>query len=279
MADYLGSTPTSVPIAPITGTTQSQNSNSTLMATTGYVDRLAPRGWIDGLNGTTTASSATFGVSIGQARSDDNTITAALASAFTKTTAAFVTGTGNGSFDGTGSSASTTLFVYLIWGANVSPDILTARYDTATPTLPSGFTKKRRIDAFKTNGSSQATKAQTRFGDYVYLTVPVLDVNADTIGATSKNYVLSVPLGINVDAMFSPYLVNGSGGGLAYLYSPALAQPAFYNLTCPSAGQSNPYNAVIRTDTSGQITVNSITAGNVFYASTQGWIDRRGKDA
>jgi hypothetical protein len=150
-----------------------------------------------------------------------------------------------------------------------------------SPTLPAGYTLKRRIGSFRTNGSAQIL-AFVQEGDLFLWAVEVNDV-AGASQATPSAITLSVPTGLSVEALFNG--INNSGGDVRYLfYSALLANIAYATGHTNGQGVSGTGNGGsgqfrVRTNTSGQIKFVANTAVNPLYVWTSGWIDRRGRDA
>jgi hypothetical protein len=248
------------------------------------------RGQLAGLTLSTAGSSATFGIAVGEAADSTAAVLMQLASAYTKTTAAWAVGSGNGSFDGTGSAPTTTTpnwyHVHLIRRADTGVvDVLVSLSATA-PTLPANYTQFRRIGAMKTNASSQWI-AFIQIGDQFLWSAPVGDVNAGSPGTSLLNYGLTVPFGINVIATFHGVYTNTTAAMQTILfYSPLTGaqtpgtpsgNASFYN---PAANQYAAADFQILTNASTQVSVICGTAaGNQLFIVTTGWIDRRGRDA
>ncbi len=237
-------------------------------------------GMIFGLTLATAGSSATFGIAAGRATDSTFMDTMVLASAYTKTTSAWAVGSGNGAMD-TGTVANSTWYhVYLI--KNISANIVDVIFSTSasSPTLPSGYTIFRRIGSMQTNGSAQwATFLQ--FGDYFYRA----SVGDFTIGGTSTQTLrtLSVPTGIVVVPLIT-FSGNGTNNTFTAIY---IASPSassliilgfiIYNGAVTGVSVTDNQQGV-PTNTSAQIYVTVTSYSNGATLTTNGWIDRRGKD-
>lgn len=162
-----------------------------------------------------------------------------------------------------------------------------------SPTLPIGYSYKRRIGSVITNVSAQI-RAFTQDGDDFYWTAPVADVAATNPGTTAVLRSLTVPTGLSMKAEVQGLLVN-------FNTSAGLSTVAYFS--DPSANDSTPVGAVlhdfalaattgggvqsaasrmrIRTDTSARIRTRlSFSDGNVgLTINTLGWTDRRGRDS
>jgi len=154
-------------------------------------------------------------------------------------------------------------------------------YDTSitAANAPTGTIAYRRIESFKTNGSSQIPQF-VRVGDRVTLTTAVGDVNAATLGTTATLFSLSLPTGIPLVAR-----IRAGIGTVGYItiFGPdetvttAGTPTGNTSLNAPgTAGASGHFE--ILTNTSGQMKAIADSASRTFYVVTYGWIDRRGRD-
>lgn len=234
-------------------------------------------GAIYGLTLSAAGSTATFGVAAGAA----NGMT--LASAFTKTTSAWAVGTGNGSLD-TGAIANSTW--YHVWEImrvdTMVVDILLSLSATA-PTMPTNYTRKRRIGAMKTDGSAQWVKF-SQLGDEFLWATNVNDITDGTAaGATTAlTNTLTVPTGIQVNALFTVKALYVSTTAAfiisAFDQTDVAASATNYSgavVAATSTACSVPAN--IRTNTSAQTRIRFSAADTTYGIITRGWIDTRGK--
>jgi hypothetical protein len=207
----------------------------------------------------------------------------ALASAFTKTTSAWALGTGNGSLD-TGAIANTTWYhAYLIQRVDTGVVDVLCSLSATTPTLPTNYTLFRRIGAMLTDGSAHWVLF-TQNGDEFLWSTPTLDVAvAASTPQTAVSYTLSVPTGVVVGAMVAGNFQNTAAAVSALLSSLATADtlPAVNGIGVTSNGNTaSTLSQTVRTNTSAQIRGRIV--GNInssLYLTTQGWIDRRGRDS
>ncbi len=244
---------------------------------------LLPAGQLWGLTLSTAGSSTTFSVSAGATISSDNTTSMTLASSLSKTTAAWVGGTGNGALD-TGTIASNTWYhVYLIAGSGFNTDVLISLSATS-PTMPGGYTLKRRIGSMLTNGSSQWT-AFFQDGDDFYWTTRPTDVNnaATAADASGTLQTMTVPTGINVVVNFEARLIYSTASTAIFFTSPSetdsAAGSALISLSVASAGTQSAAQFFLRSNTSGQIRRRANAVGGNYYISTIGWKDSRGRNS
>lgn len=152
-----------------------------------------------------------------------------------------------------------------------------------TPTLPSGYSLRRRVGSIRTDGSAHFV-AYVQTGDDFDLAVPVLEVNATDGVTTAVTTTLGgVPSGIIVRVALSGVVSDPSTAG-SFSYMSALAQtdtaPSGQALTAiaSTTGLSFGYsNARIVTNASGQIRRRASSTTLNLIIVTNGWTDTRGK--
>lgn len=245
---------------------------------------LPKRGYIWGLQLSTAGSSTTFAVTAGEC-ADSTGAASIILAAFTKTTAAWAAGTGNGALANGSIAASTWYHVHaitkLVAGGTAVSDILISTSPTA-PTLPTDYTLFRRIGSMLTNGSSQWTKF-IQNGDEFMWDTPVLNLNSAAGVTTASLNTLTTPLGIITQAILFAEYAHPSAAALL-IYDPAKsAQTANSPLSNASvvasqAGSifdSSPVR--VFTNTSSQVRIGTSIAGGQIFCSTHGWVDRRGQ--
>ncbi len=248
------------------------------------------RGYIDGLI-TSRASTTTVTVAAGTVRDSTDAHCIYLSAATTKTlqsSGAWAAGTGNNGLD-TGARANSTW--YHVWAisqaSGASPDVLFSTSATA-PTMPSGYTLKRRIGSIKTDGSGNII-LYWQYGDEFLWDVPVNDINVTNPGTAAVTRTLTLPTGVVVKAK-----VSVLGYGSAATDPPAgvyLSDLAATN-SAPAAGLFTPVYAYgstgLQTGTTGEVWTNTSaqirsrcqvsTAATGVYINTIGWIDPRGRN-
>ncbi len=245
---------------------------------------LIPRGHISGLTLSTAGASSGFSVAAGVASDGTGVDLLALASAVTKTTAAWSAGSGNGGLD-TGSIANATWYhVHLIKRPDTGAVDVLISLSATTPALPTNYTLSRRIGAMKTDGSAKWMKF-VQHGDTFTWDVPVSDfIGQLNPGTSAILRALSVPPGINVTAIFHArcYTTTLASAVATLFTDPAATDtaPDFNNAQQIGNTTLSPFaNLRIRTDTSRQIRVRSSfsDSGVGFTLTTDGWVDPRGK--
>jgi hypothetical protein len=241
-------------------------------------------GFLFGLTLSTAGSSTTFSVAAGTAAdSGSNNDFMVLTSSLNKTTGAWAVGSGGGSLDTGAIAASTWYHVYLIKRPDtLVVDVLVSASATA-PTMPANYTLFRRIGSMRTDGSSNWVAFVQRGDEFLWVTT-VIDVNGLALQTANRAlYSLTVPLGLQVNALFRATItgssvttlvlftsldesdqVGGTSGGGLSMINEVVSQYG--------AGHYN-----VRTNTSAQIGARSNISGGTFYVYTYGWIDARGR--
>jgi hypothetical protein len=220
-------------------------------------------------------------IAVGSATSDDNSVYMTLGSAYTKSIASnWAVGTGNGGLDTGSVAASTWYHVYLIQRTDTGVVDALLSLSATSPTMPTSYTKKRRIGAIKTDGSSHIL-AFVQNGDEFLWATPVNDISTTTLGTTPTLIALSVPLGVKVNALMRCFFSNASGAQFL-INSPdetsTAANTPSGNLTSVTTS-TVPMQATlaVRTNTSSQIRAVASAASSTLTEATYGYIDSRGK--
>lgn len=206
-----------------------------------------------------------------------------LTSALTKQLdATWAVGTNQGGLD-TGSKANSTWYHVWVIG-RVDTHVVDVLFSTSAtaPTMPTNYTKKRRIGAVKTNSSGNLLAFVQYDDTFLWASPPALDIDG-TLAATRANYnLVSVPGGVNVEAIFNLYWV-GAAARSVYFSNPSFTDVA-PSTTATPLGQTatittNPDTATIRqmTDTSQNISARGSGAATAFRIAVLGWVDPRGK--
>lgn len=209
-----------------------------------------------------------------------------LASALTKQLdAAWAVGTNAGGRMSAAAIANTTYHVFLI--KRVDTQVVDVGFDTSptAPTMPANYTLFRRIGSIIREGGAIVGFVQD--GDLFYRKVPISSVNTTNPGSSAVTATLNVPTGINVEAIFSALLVNGTTTNEVAYFSDLATTDAAANYTShfsligPGTASANSIAGGefrIRTNTSAQIRYRLSAGGaaDVIRLATKGWIDTRG---
>lgn len=237
---------------------------------------LVPRGYIDGCT-ITVASTTTFTVAAGQTTSSDNTTVMNLASALTKSSAGtWVAGNNQNGLD-TGTVANSTWYhVFVIFNPTTLVTDVLFSTSPSSPSLPSGFTKFRRVGSLLTGASTAPFVSYVQNGDRFDWLVPVTSISGVVGNTTGHLSALQTPLGVITEGILSGEMVD-SGSGILYLSNPAQTDVAASSSALIAQGASSAFGARIQTDTSSNIRYRVSTTTANILVNTNGYIDRRGK--
>ena len=240
-----------------------------------------PAKYIGGLAVTVNIADAANDIDIapGECRDDSNSANMELTTTLTKRLdAAWAAGTNQGGRD-TGAIANQFWHVYLIRNptTGVCDALLTIAY--ATPTMPSGFTQKRRVGSVWRNPSS-VFEPFTRIADYVQWNTPVVNhANANVASLNGTTYVnVTSPPGQKISTYI--YLACYANNGAEFFGVRSLdpGGQTHYNFVTPAANQQGMLNYFVTADeTSRAWFFCAGTAGGTttFTMSTYGYIDPR----
>ncbi len=182
-----------------------------------------------------------------------------------------------------GSLAATTWYhAFAICKASGGAPTLLASTSLASPTLPSGYTLKRRLGSFRTDGSSHIL-GFSQNGDEFLWAAAMGDVNVANLGTTATLFTLTVPASLRCNALFRAFALQAAVGTLVLLNSldensVAANSPAGNDSIITQAANiyvGGHFN--LRTNTSGQIRAVSSAASTALLIATYGWIDYRGR--
>lgn len=264
-----------------------------LLSAQGFVPPAAmtaplPLGYISGLT-LIRQSAVILGVSAGVARNENagDARQIGLASTFNKALTAWAIGSGNGGID-TGSITTNTWYhVHAIARDSDGQGDVLISLSAASPSMPSGWTARRRIGSFRTDGVSQIL-AFVQNGSTFLWDVPVSDLNATNPGTSAATRTLTVPTGVVVFPVVSWQVDAAGSGAMGVLVTPlSIADTAPSStlatvrarVTSASGGAVAAVVSDIPTNTSAQVRTRceSPAAGDVLRATTLGWIDPRGQ--
>lgn len=255
------------------------------VATQAFVGASAPRGAIGGLTLSAAGSTGVYGIAVGAATDSTDVAAMELASAYTKTLAAWAVGSGNGSLDGGSVAISTWYHVFEIQRPDTGVVDILASTSVSAPTLPTNYTLFRRIGSILTDASSNITKF-VQIGDTFLWDVEVVDAAGISVtGSTPTLFALTVPPAVIVTAIFNASTTAGGNGSMLFnsplqaaVGSITFQTQSNFSWISGASGNGGSARFEIITSTARQIRgVSSITF-TPFYIYTTGWIDRRGKD-
>lgn len=183
-------------------------------------------------------------------------------------------------------AASTWYNVFAIGKADGTTALFAAT--SASPTLPTGYTLKRRLGSVKTDASSHLL-AFSQNGDEFYWAASVLDVSVSSANLSSAVlYTLSVPIGVKVGVIFNFLMNEAVNNAEMYFSSPdqndeaASLSAAPLSMSPFTTASNNFFGHInnLRTNTSAQIRARGYASSTstALKIATLGWVDRRGKD-
>jgi hypothetical protein len=260
---------------------------ATLGATLNTADYVLPKGYLYGLGMSNAAGDTTNDIAIaaGECVSDDG-LSLMVVSAITKRIdAAWAVGDGNGGMN-TGAVADTTWYeVHVI--KRVDTGVVDVMFTTTgnRATLPTNYTKKRRIGWVRRGSATNLAFTQT--DDWFTLTTPINDVSA-TAAASANTRTLTVPpssLARFRAACLGNTSINAENGVVFSELTEADTAPTntngFNSIGSGDFAILGAGHIILRVNSSSQLRDRSITAtGSMAYdISTCGWIDTRGKCA
>lgn len=251
-----------------------------------------PRGYIGGLTIANNASDPNndIDVSVGEAVDSTSVVLMQLTSLMTKRIdAAWAAGTGNGGLD-TGAVGNNIYSIYLIRkDSDGSIDVLFSLSPT-TPTMPSGYTQKRRIGyAIRVAG---ALRQFTMNGDRVDFKTLTLDYSTTTLGTSVVTVNLNATqncIPANTYAILNVYLERSAATASVYIYPTSASDQAPSDTLAPLStfelGVSGSPVVLgtqqidVAADASSQIKVVASSISTTLRLSTRGYIDTRGRFA
>jgi hypothetical protein len=247
--------------------------------------------------GVTWTSGTALTVAVGSATSDDAVLLSRvtmsnLSTLQGNTAGTWVVGNAQNKLDAGAIGASQTWHVFLIERVDTGVvDILFSLSPTA-PTLPTSYTKQRRIASFTTDGAN-AIVAFVQDGDEFILsgaTLPAIYTVTNPGTAAILATLPGIPTGVKVGAIFNFTMHPATTVNIAvYLSSPDAADVAPSLTASPLSGfngsasaavtDSAEYVARVRTNTSAQIRYRASASGaaDVVRIQALGWLDRRGR--
>lgn len=194
---------------------------------------------------------------------------------------AWAVGTGAGGLD-TGAVGNSDYFVWAIKRADTGVcDVLFSLSATA-PTMPANYTFKRLIGWFRRSAGAilAFSSLETAGGGLEMLwSAPPLDVNVAE-DATANLRVISVPVGIKVQAKINVVLQSAdAGGAAAYISSPDASDqaasltvsPLYIAINTDSPTDTGGLYMQVRTDASAQIRTRALAAACTLRIATLGF--------
>jgi hypothetical protein len=244
------------------------------------------RSYLAGLTIAPNGGFSNFGVAAGQCADSTNVDMLNLTGlGLNKTTSAWAVGNNNGALD-TGAISTTTptwYSVFLIKRTDTGVVDVLISLSATSPTLPSPYTLFRRIGSLLTDTASHWLQYY-QFGDEFLWAGTFGDINISNLSATSALFTLTVPLGVQVWALFRGSMSSATAGVNVLISPPdqiteATSSP-LGNVSLTNANTTTSVRAPfsIRTNTAGQVRAVASAGSTSFTIDTYGWVDRRGRD-
>jgi len=239
--------------------------------------------FIGGCTLSATGANTTISNTACTTNADDNS-TLMKAAAFTKTTAAWAVGSGNGCLD-TGSVATNTWYaIFQIERTDTQVVDYVCTVETAgvtpSPTMPTNYTKKRYIGSFLTDATPNIRKFQQAVDMFMYDAPFQTDINQSNPGTSAVSVTLTTPRGIVVEAINTLYCSNNTTNPQILVSSLGVADTApgttLQSVECVLAATTHSQNVVrTLTNTSAQIRIrwSSSGAADTLVGSTIGYRD------
>lgn len=265
-----------------TGATNATNARANLGVPESVASGVAFKGMLFGLTLANNATDATndIDVAAGAAASDSSTpVVMTLASSLTKRLdAAWAVGSGNGGLD-TGAIANTSYHVWLIQRSDTG--VVDALFSTSatSPTMPSGYDRKRRIGSIIRSAGAILGFDQT--GDLFTLNINVTNVSTSSAVALTA-LAVTVPAGIVVRPVLQASIIKGTAGdGTLFLVNPLHTNPTVSLRVLNASDTNSTTTSDLYTNTSSQIQYQVTAVSGTITESrivTSGWYDSRGKE-
>lgn len=213
-----------------------------------------------------------------------NAVLITLAATTKRLDAAWAAGTGNGGLD-TGSIATSTR--YALWAIAKADGTADALFSTSAtaPTMPTGYTYKRRLGWVLTDGSSNLLAFKQLQGDFFLLNVPILDSDDSSLSAT-ETYTSSAPPSVR-GRWAAIAKLNSNGQVFARVFSTDEADAAVASTTAYLPNVSSGGDGTVAQYGGGQIDVFTSATSTIkaradadctLKLALIGWTDTRGKE-
>ena len=247
--------------------------------------------YTDELTGLTLSNNGTdatndIDIAVGAAASDDatiaNRILMSLTAGLTKQLdAVWAAGTAAGGRISTQSLADGTWHVFLFRRSGGAMDVCFS--NTLSFTLPDSGTQRRRLGSIVRTGAAIKTFVQD--GDLFQWNVAVLDQNNVVSSTVGQTVTLTLPTGLNVEAIFAVIMPADAAGSVAISYEdldvtdaiPSNTAAPLASMVLISSNITSGGVLRVRTNTSAQVRWRASATGGHVYLATRGWVDRRGR--
>jgi len=233
-----------------------------------------------------TTPNTTIGIAAGSV-TDDTSFVQMVMPAFTKTTAAWAAGTGNGCLDTGSVAANSTYHVFAIGKPALSAVGYLCSTSSFAPLMPAGYVYKARVGSFLTNSGANIV-AFTQRGQKFTLNAMQLSANSVSVGTSAVYQALSfVPSGVKVtpncqisisnDSPPTSLLMTGldEQADVAPTNTIPFSTSAGFDLQqiTTAAGQANAACPDISTNSARQVRLRASAASTNVSIIGRGWTD------
>ena len=225
-------------------------------------------------NGTDTSHDIDF--TAGNFDFDDQSGQATLSAITKQIDAAWAEGTNAGGLDTGTVAADTFYYLFAIYNPTTQTSDALFSASKTSPTLPSGYTKKKYVGCVLTSGSANIVGFR-QVGNRFYYSSRFFDIPSGTAPTSPTNKTLTAPP--NTLAMTTTHYVHGSGS-IYFLLVPTFwpsktassVNNTFYLNTPGGAEQSNDWSWDILVDSNSQVSIDQ-TGNGIIDLRTFGFID------
>lgn len=237
--------------------------------------------YFTGLILSTAGASSSFGITAGSAADTTNAYLMSLGSAINKTTGSWAVGNNQGCLDTGAIAATTWYYVYAIERVDTNVTDILCSLSATSPTMPTNYTVKRRIGAMLTDGSSHWTKFFERPGLLFYWDVMTSNTSGTFMSTASILATLSVPPGLNVNALFNMQIDAASNNDACVVTDPNQIDTAPSGSAETTQAGIGTAGAAIRivnqlamtVNTSNQVRLKCANGSASYHFYTVGWYD------
>jgi hypothetical protein len=232
------------------------------------------RGYLGGLI-TSWQSNTTILVNTGVALSDDGSTLMTLPSGLTKSLAAWAAG--NGGMLDTGALGNNWYHVFLIYNPTSQVVDVLASTSVSAPTMPSGYTKKRRIWTIVTGASPFNITNYIQLGDDCIWNTLFTCFNGTLSSSAAVGVGSLTPPNLNCEVDLSVQY-NGSTVGTFYLWSPYSASAAaLFVSNVAGTYVATQVRVMSSAGASPQFNAQAGSATNTTVIQAKGYKDTRGR--
>lgn len=250
------------------------------------------RGYINGFTLSNSAGDTAHDVDVASGQAADKDATQYIRTTSTLTKQADATWTAGSAVGGMASGVAfvsgTTYHVFVIAKPDGTADAGFDNTITAANLLAtaSGYTKYRRVGSVMTDGST-SIRQFTQNDNFFQWKVPLQDLVITSLPTTASLYALTVPSGVKqISKAYYWFRRTGTGETVGLITSPeqddTTPSGTVYNMRSNQDSNnyidSQPYQGLMLTDTSGRIRLRFNSTDDDLENLTMGWFDFRGEE-